>query len=104
MKRTNFLAVSIVIVVLVAACVLLGIAAAQKAAVPKSQDKVALAEDEAKQLLLLIDTKKTGKISKQEWIKFMEAEFDRLDVNKTGELDVKELAKSNLRVSHFDRR
>ena len=46
---------------------------------PKPQDKTALAEANAKELLLLMDTDKTGKISKQEWMKFMEAEFDRLD-------------------------
>jgi hypothetical protein len=34
-------------------------------------------------------------------MKFMEAEFDRLDKNKSGELDANELAKSRLRVSHF---
>jgi hypothetical protein len=55
------------------------VAVAQKAAVPKSQDKLALGENEVKQLLLLIDTDENGKISKQEWMKFMEAEFDRLD-------------------------
>ena len=54
-------------------------------------------------MLLLIDTDKTGKISKQEWMKFMEAEFDRLDKAKTGELDAKELAQSKLRVSPFGR-
>jgi hypothetical protein len=32
---------------------------------------------------------------------FMEAEFDRLDVKKDGELDIKELTQSQLRVSHF---
>jgi hypothetical protein len=52
-------------------------------------------------LLLLIDTDKSGKISKEEWMKFMEAELDRLDKDKTGELDAKELAQSRLRVSHF---
>jgi hypothetical protein len=31
----------------------------------------------------------------------MEAEFDRLDKDKNGELDVNELAQSKLRVSHF---
>jgi hypothetical protein len=31
----------------------------------------------------------------------MEAEFERLDKDKSGELDVKELAQSKLRVSHF---
>jgi hypothetical protein len=34
-------------------------------------------------------------------MKFMEAEFDRLDRSKNGELDVKELTQSRLRVSHF---
>jgi hypothetical protein len=74
---------------------------AQKTAAPRPQDKLALGEEEVKQLLLLIDTEKKGKISKQEWMKFMEAEFDRLDKGKNGELDVKELTQSRLRVSHF---
>jgi hypothetical protein len=34
---------------------------AQKASTPKPQDKVALGEEEVKQLLLLIDTEKKGK-------------------------------------------
>ena len=46
---------------------------------------------EVKALLLLMDTDKNGKISKQEWMKFMEAEFDRLDNDKSGELGPKEL-------------
>jgi hypothetical protein len=72
-----------------------------KAAAPKAQDKLAIGEEEVKQLLLLIDTEKRGKITKQEWMKFMEAEFERLDKGKNGELDVKELTQSRLRVSHF---
>jgi hypothetical protein len=79
----------------------LGTAAAQKASVPKPQDKLALAEDEVKQLLLLMDTDKNGKISKQEWMRFMKAEFDRLDKAKNGQLDVMELTLSKLRASHF---
>ena len=74
---------------------------AQKQPIPKPVDKQALGEEEVKQLLLLMDTDKSGKISKQEWMKFMEAEFDRLDKDKTGELDVKEISQSRLRVSHF---
>jgi len=62
-------------------------------------DKQLLAEDDVKQLLLLMDTDKNGKISKQEWMKFMEAEFDRLDKSKNGELDIKEIAQSKLRSS-----
>jgi hypothetical protein len=40
---------------------MLGTAVAQKASVPKPQDNVALGENEARQLLLLIDTGKTCK-------------------------------------------
>jgi hypothetical protein len=63
-------------------------------------DKFALAEDDVKQLLLLMDTDKNGKVSKQEYMSFMSGEFDRLDKDKSGELDPKELAQSRLRVSH----
>jgi len=48
-------------------------------------------EVEAKRMLLLMDQDQSGKVSKQEYMKFMEAEFERLDNNKDGELDVKEL-------------
>jgi hypothetical protein len=91
----------LVIAILATTWGMVGIAGAQKAAVPKPQDKFAIGEDEAKQLLLLVDTDKKGKVSKQEWMKFMEAEFDRLDQSKTGNLDVKELMQSKLRVSQF---
>jgi Ca2+-binding EF-hand superfamily protein len=78
-----------------------GIAVAQKDSVLKPQDKLALGEDEVEQLLLLIDTNKTGKITKQEWMKFMEEEFDRLDKNKSGEIDAKELVRSRFPARPF---
>jgi len=66
----------------------IGTAVAQRQAVPKPQDKLALGEPEVTQLLLLMDTDKNGKISKEEWMKFMEAEFDRLGPgDKTGQSD-----------------
>ncbi|MGD0797467.1 MAG: hypothetical protein ABR910_07060 [Acidobacteriaceae bacterium] len=65
-----------------------------------AQDKVALGAPQVKQLLLLMDTDKSGKISKQEWMGYMSAEFDRLDVDKSGELDPKELAMSSMMASH----
>jgi Ca2+-binding EF-hand superfamily protein len=100
LRRTNIVRAIVAIAVLVATCAILGTAVAQRQAVPKPQDKQALGENEVKQLLLLMDTDENGKISKQEWMKFMEAEFDRLDKDKKGQLDVKELAQSKLRVSH----
>ena len=53
-----------------------------------------------KELSLLMDTDKSGKIPKQEWMKFMEAEFDRLDKDKKGEIDQKELMQSRVWVKH----
>jgi hypothetical protein len=100
LTRTNIPRALVAITVLVVTWAILGTAVAQRAAVPKPQDKLALGEPEVKQLLLLMDTDKNGKISKEEWLKFMEAEFDRLDKDKKGQLDVKELTQSKLRVSH----
>jgi hypothetical protein len=68
--------------------------------VNQKERSLLLGEEEVKQLLLLMDTDKSGKISRQEFMNFMSAEFDRLDTDKSGELDVKELAKSQIRVSH----
>lgn len=79
---------------------LVGVAIAQRASIPKASDKVALGEDEVKQLLLLMDTDKNGKISRAEYMSFMEKEFDRLDKDHSGELDPKELSQSQFRVSH----
>jgi Ca2+-binding EF-hand superfamily protein len=43
-----------------------------------------------------MDRDKSGKVSKEEFMTFMAAEFERLDKNKDGELDVKELTGSQL--------
>jgi hypothetical protein len=65
---------------------------------PAKEKKVAAGEREAKKLLLLMDKDQNGKVSKQEFMSFMEAEFDRLDKDKNGELDVKELTQSQFRT------
>ena len=51
--------------------------------------------------MLLVGTGKDGKIGKQECIKFMEAEFDRLDIKTNSELDLKELRQSIVSVRRF---
>jgi len=89
------------ITVLIAAGTMLVNVAAQNASVPKPQDRLAMGEDEVRRLLLLMDPDKKGMSSKQEYMKFMEAEFERLDKHKPGELNVKELAQSSLTVSRF---
>jgi len=64
----------------------------------RKEKKLAKGEREAKKLLLLMDADQNGKVSKQEFMSFMEAEFERLDVNKDGELDVKELTESRVQI------
>lgn len=71
-------------------------AVAQKTTAAKPQDKLAIASSDVKELLLLMDADNNGKISKKEWMSFMEAEFNQLDKEGKGELDLKELAQSRL--------
>ncbi|HXW56953.1 MAG TPA: hypothetical protein VEJ67_14475 [Candidatus Cybelea sp.] len=76
----------------------------QKASVPRPAPyRNSLDPDEVRQLLLLIGSSDADRITKQQWMNFMEREFDRLDKNKSGEVDAKELAQSRLRVSPFAR-
>ena len=98
--RVKIARLIVIIAMLITTFAIPGTSVAQKAAAPKPQDKLTLGEAEVKQLMLLIGADKNGKISKQEWMKFMEAEFDRLDKDKKGQLDAKELTQSKLRVSH----
>lgn len=73
---------------------------AQSKSAPASADtqrkekQLVAGEAEAKQLLLLMDRNQNGKVSREEFMNFMAAEFDRLDINKDGQLDVNELVQS----------
>jgi len=100
LRRTKRVWVSVIFAVLAAAVAMMGTAAAQKAT-PRPQDKLTIGEDNVKQLLLLMDTDKQGKVSKQEYMRFMEAEFERLDKGKSGALDVKVLTQSSLQARSF---
>lgn len=75
----------------------LGIGFAQKGA-PKQSDKNVMALENIKQLLLIMDADKNGMISKQQWMAFMEAEFDRLDLQRKGELDQSAIRQSTAYV------
>jgi hypothetical protein len=100
-KRTNHVWSIAAIAVMVLSLSLLGNAAAQKASVPKPQNKLAMGEDDVRHLLSLMDADKNGIVSKQEFMKYMEAQFERLDKKKIGQLNVKELTQSTLSASHF---
>jgi len=89
MMRTNLLLALFVVTAL-------GIGISQKV-VSKQPDTITIAIENVKQLLLTMEAK-NGKISKQEWMRFMEAEFDRLDTGKKGEVDQTEIRQSGFYV------
>jgi hypothetical protein len=100
-RPTHILWIAGILTVLVATGTMLATAAAQKADAPKPQNALAMGEDQVRQLLLLMPPDKNGLISKQEYMKFMEAEFERLDKESKGHLDARKLAQSNLTASRF---
>src|SRR5262249_15856747 len=59
-----------------------------------------MAVENVKQWLLVMNTDNKGKISKQRWMAFMGAQFDRLDVEKKGELDQTAIRQSIEYVKH----
>lgn len=84
---------------LIAIVAFLASAFAQKVPASQPQDRLTVANEHVKELLLLMDADQNGKVSRQEWMSFMEAEFNRLDKDGRGELDVKELLASRLSVA-----
>ena len=92
MRKTIITAILLFSALLVT-CFFLLPAAAQKASFPKPQNNLDLAEPAVKQLLPLMPADSQGKLSKQQYMSFMEAEFDRLDSAKSGQLDVTALTR-----------
>jgi hypothetical protein len=88
------------VLVLLLTITVLGTATAQKSSVPKPQDQLALGEQYVKQLLLLMDTDHNGMVTEQTYMKFMQAEFHRLDASHQGKLDARALTQSNLSASN----
>jgi Ca2+-binding EF-hand superfamily protein len=50
-----------------------------------------LPQNLVRQLLILMDSDQSGQISKEEFMAYMSYEFDKLDTNKSGQLDISEL-------------
>jgi Ca2+-binding EF-hand superfamily protein len=67
---------------------------------PKQPNIKSIAEANAKQIMLLMDTDKDGRISKKEWMDFMSAEFDRLDTDHNGFIDQHDLMATTIHVQH----
>jgi hypothetical protein len=100
MLRKNYLKICIILAVL--AFTFFSTADAQKASIPRVQDRLALGEANVKQLLLLMETDHSGNVSKETYMKYMEAEFRRLDKSNQGELNARQLNQSpNLSASRY---
>lgn len=74
---------------------------ASASAVHDVQGKQLLNSNQVNLLLLLMDTDRNGKISKQEWMSFAGKTFERLDQDKKGEIGPKELSQLRIGVSSF---
>jgi len=98
MTRRSLLATTLLLVCMCGGGPLRETSFAQRASVPKQPDKAVIATENVKELLAVMDTDKNRKISKQEWMKFMEAEFDKLDAANKGEIDPRELLQSTVSI------
>jgi Ca2+-binding EF-hand superfamily protein len=61
------------------------------AALSASRQTAGTADRDVKQLVRLMDKDKNGVVSKEEFMQFMSQTFDRIDVDKNGTLEPKEL-------------
>jgi len=90
-------------VLLIALLFATGAFVGDKAAAPEGQSEKALSGAEVQLIFSLMDTNKDGRISKQEWTKFMGSMFDRLDTGKTGALTPQELSQLKWQAGTFAR-
>jgi Ca2+-binding EF-hand superfamily protein len=86
--------------VLVAAGAGIGTAVAADAATVTDNATLKTGLSPLAQLLQLMDTDKNGKVSRDEFLKFMQAEFDYADTNKDGQLDPAELKRLVYKMNH----
>jgi hypothetical protein len=93
-KRSTF-AASLVPLVLVGT-----LAVSQKDDDLTRPDPAILATDHVKEILLVMHTDKNAKITREQWMRFMAEEFDRLDSDKSGTLDPKKIQLERERIKH----
>jgi hypothetical protein len=93
-KRQKLVLLKLAVAGALAVGVTVGIAAAQNTVSPPTPGQVTMGEDDAKKMVLLMDADKNGQVSREEFKTFMDAEFKRLDTDKSGEIDVNEMRHS----------
>ncbi len=63
------------------------------------QRALAAGQGQVRQLLLLMDKDQNGGVSRAEFMNFMEAEFESLDIDHSGELNPEEISRSRIRIA-----
>jgi Ca2+-binding EF-hand superfamily protein len=76
--------------------IMLFVGAGSTVAFAFSKHTVATADSNLQRLLRLMDKDLNGTVSKTEFIEFMSAAFDRLDVNRDGRLEPNEVRPMNI--------
>jgi EF hand len=92
--------IAVATIILVAASSLGASSVCADAPVTPGSAKLVTGLTPMQKLLTLMDTDQNGKVSKAEYMKFMESEFDFADVNHDGQLDSTELSKLISRLTH----
>ena len=90
-----------ILAILLASGILLTTAAGQKVSVPHPLDRLTMGEEPAKQMLLAMSDHGKDLVTKQEYMKFAEQEFDRLDKEKKGALNVRQFSQTSLAASQY---
>jgi hypothetical protein len=65
-----------------------------------SETTLSKGERDARHLMHLMDKDHNGQVSKAEFMQFMEQEFDRLDRDRSGQLNSEEFSRTGLHYSH----
>lgn len=76
------------------------VARATKSLIAEFRKQLEIGDSQAERLMVLMDRHHEGGVTKEEFLRYMDAEFDRLDTDKNGKLDVNELRQ--LRVVNID--
>jgi Ca2+-binding EF-hand superfamily protein len=65
-----------------------------------SERALTAGEKEARHLMRLMDKDTNGQVSRAEFMQFMEAEFDRLDRDRSGQLSSEEFSRIGIHYGH----
>jgi Ca2+-binding EF-hand superfamily protein len=102
MKRTNLLLILVAVAMLIAVCLTVNTAVARQSSTAKLQDNYALGQPGVEDLLPLMDADHDGTVTEQEFMGYMKTEFQRLDKDETGAVDLSQLMQTGVHPKYFN--